>query len=68
MSEHDETTDRPPLVDPTPEELPDAESLGDEGAGPEEPPEVINDPENQAAAEAIRDSTIERNDDEESGA
>jgi hypothetical protein len=32
--------------------------FGDEGAGPEEPPEVIADPENQAAAEAIRESTI----------
>lgn len=45
---------------PEPEEEP--ETFGDEGAGPEEPPEVIEDPENQAAAKAIRDSTL---DDEE---
>jgi hypothetical protein len=31
---------------------------GDEGAGPEEPDDVIDDPENQAAATAIRDSTL----------
>jgi hypothetical protein len=43
---------------PTPE--PEPETFGDEGAGPEEPPEVINDPENQAAAEAIRDSTLDQ--------
>jgi hypothetical protein len=33
--------------------------FGDEGAGPEEPLEVIHDPENQAAATAIRESTLE---------
>jgi hypothetical protein len=31
----------------------------DEGAGPEESDDVLADPENQAAAAAIRDSTIE---------
>ena len=38
---------------------PDGEEFGDEGAGPEEPAEVVADPENQAAAAAIRDSTLE---------
>jgi hypothetical protein len=37
------------------EELP----FGDEGAGPEEPEAVINDPINQEAAAAIRASTLE---------
>lgn len=37
--------------------------FGDEGAGPEEPPEVISDPENEEAARAIRESTIEPADD-----
>lgn len=40
-------------------DTPSGEVFGDEGAGPEEPPEVIEDPENQAAAEAIRESTLE---------
>ena len=35
------------------------QTFGDEGAGPEEPPEVIEDPDNQAAATAIRESTLE---------
>lgn len=33
----------------------------DEGSGPQEPDDALDDPENQAAAKAIRDSTIERN-------
>lgn len=33
--------------------------FGDEGAGPEEASEVINDPENQQAAKEIRESTLE---------
>ena len=36
--------------------------FGDEGAGPEEPDEILNDPENQAAADAIRDSTLDDGD------
>ena len=36
--------------------------FGDEGAGPGEPDEVINDPENQAAADAIRESTLVEDD------
>lgn len=39
--------------EPEPTEFPDP------GAGPEEPDEVLNDPENQAAAEAIRKSTLD---------
>lgn len=37
--------------------------FGDEGAGPEEPEEVVNDPANQEAARAIRESTLDPSDD-----
>lgn len=51
------------VVEPQPGEPqpvePQPERFGDEGAGPEESDEVVNDPENQAAAKEIRDSTIE---------
>ena len=38
------------------------EEFGDEGAGPEEPADVLEDPENKAAAEAIRESTTKEGD------
>jgi hypothetical protein len=44
-------------TEPNPED--GGQTFGDEGAGPEEPDEVINQPENQAAATAIRESTLE---------
>ena len=56
-------------TEPTPEpdspDMPDEpDYFPDEGAGPEEPDEVLNDPENQAAAEAIRESTLVEGEDE----
>lgn len=41
-----------------PERDPD-DRVDDEGLGPGEPDEVITDPENAAAADAIRESTLE---------
>jgi hypothetical protein len=38
---------------------PEEQVWRDEGSGPEEPPEVLNDPENKAAADAIRESTLQ---------
>jgi hypothetical protein len=35
------------------------DTFGDEGAGPEEDDDVLNDPENKAAADAIRESTLQ---------
>ena len=63
MSATEEPTPAPepepqPAPAPQPEPEPDeATDLGDEGLGPDESDEVLNDPENKAAADAIREST-----------
>jgi len=43
----------------TPDPPEDNGTFGDEGAGPDEPESVLDDPTNQAAAQQIRDSTID---------
>jgi len=45
----------------------DTGTFGDEGAGPDDPEHVLQEPENLDAARQIRDSTIAELDDEDQG-